>query len=128
MNGTPKGSGTFRGEAGVLFTAMNMLKEWAENQQVQSLDQAKGSMVLFTLGQSNSANHGQGLYQPAKTVYNYYDGKLYRAADPLDPTGRQADRSRNDGKGDNRPDWCGRCPHRGVGERWRIARAADPHR
>ena len=81
--GEPKGSGTFRGEAGVLFTAMNMLKEWAENQQVQSLDQAKGSMVLFTFGQSNSANHGQGLYQPAKTVYNYYDGKLYRAADPL---------------------------------------------
>ena len=29
--GEPKGSGTFRGEAGVLATAINMLRDWAEN-------------------------------------------------------------------------------------------------
>lgn len=81
--GEPKGSGTFRGEAGVLFTAMNKLKEWAENQNALPLEKAQGSLVLFTFGQSNSANHGQGLYQSQKEVYNYFDGKLYRAADPL---------------------------------------------
>lgn len=33
--GTPKGSGNFRGEAGVLFDAISMLKKWALNQQQQ---------------------------------------------------------------------------------------------
>jgi hypothetical protein len=31
IDGKPNGSGDFRGEAGVLATAINMLKEWAEN-------------------------------------------------------------------------------------------------
>ena len=29
--GEPMGSGTFRGEAGVLYTAIQMLRDWAEN-------------------------------------------------------------------------------------------------
>lgn len=68
--GEPKGSGTFRGEAGVLFTSIEMIRDWAENRQAQSLDKVKDSKVLFTFGQSNSANHGQGLYHPTKEVYN----------------------------------------------------------
>lgn len=47
------------------------------------LEQARESVVLFTFGQSNSANHGQGHYKCWGEVYNYCDGKLYRAEDPL---------------------------------------------
>ena len=32
VDNKPKGSGTFRGEAGVLYIAINMLEEWAEKQ------------------------------------------------------------------------------------------------
>lgn len=40
-------------------------------------------MVIFTFGQSNSANHGWGNYTPKHKVYNYFEGKLYPSADPL---------------------------------------------
>lgn len=33
VNNEPKGSGTFRGEAGVLFTAIRMFEEWSQNQK-----------------------------------------------------------------------------------------------
>ncbi|OUO53353.1 hypothetical protein B5F77_06025 [Parabacteroides sp. An277] len=80
--GEPQGSGTFRGEAGVLFTAIEMLRDWAEQDSLP-LEKADDSLVLFTFGQSNSANHGQGRYQPRHTQYNYFEGKLYPASDPL---------------------------------------------
>ena len=43
------------------------------------------STVLFTFGQSNSANYGQSryLYTAKHNVYNYHNGKLYKAQDPL---------------------------------------------
>ena len=41
--------------------------------------------VIVTLGQSNAANHGAGLYTAANRVdnFNIYDGHCYHAADPL---------------------------------------------
>ena len=50
------------------------------------MDRIKNSVVLFTFGQSNSANYGQGgkyLYTPRHEVYNYFNQKLYMAQDPL---------------------------------------------
>ncbi|MEM7098537.1 MAG: sialate O-acetylesterase [Pseudomonadota bacterium] len=43
------------------------------------------SAVLFTFGQSNSANAGQDRYIPLRDVANFsiHDGKCYRAEDPL---------------------------------------------
>ena len=45
----------------------------------------KNSTVLFTFGQSNSANYGQKqyLYTASHNVYNYFKGNLYKAKDPL---------------------------------------------
>ena len=42
-------------------------------------------LVIVTLGQSNAANHGQGLYAPKHRVdnFNLYDGKCYKAVEPL---------------------------------------------
>jgi Carbohydrate esterase, sialic acid-specific acetylesterase len=42
-------------------------------------------LVILTLGQSNAANHGQGLYVPKHRVdnFNLYDGKCYKAVEPL---------------------------------------------
>jgi hypothetical protein len=42
-------------------------------------------LVIVTLGQSNAANHGQGLYVPKHRVdnFNLYDGKCYKAVEPL---------------------------------------------
>ena len=48
-------------------------------------------LVIVTLGQSNAANHGQGLYAPKRRVdnFNLYDGKCYKAVEPLlGPTGQ----------------------------------------
>jgi hypothetical protein len=41
--------------------------------------------VFVTLGQSNSANHGQSRFSPTGAVFNYnfFDGHCYRARDPL---------------------------------------------
>jgi Carbohydrate esterase, sialic acid-specific acetylesterase len=42
-------------------------------------------LVIVTLGQSNAANHGRGLYTPKHRVdnFNLYDGKCYKAVEPL---------------------------------------------
>lgn len=82
-SGEPKGSGTFRGEAGVLVKAIELLREWAENYHSVAVEEARKGMVIFTFGQSNSANHGWGNYTPKNKVYNYFEGKLYPSADPL---------------------------------------------
>lgn len=41
--------------------------------------------VILTIGQSNSANHGETRYAPRHSVFNFnfFDAKCYRAADPL---------------------------------------------
>ncbi|MBN2280243.1 MAG: hypothetical protein JXQ65_06665 [Candidatus Marinimicrobia bacterium] len=39
--------------------------------------------VIFTFGQSNSANYGQTKYDCQEEVYNWYDGQIYKARDPL---------------------------------------------
>lgn len=83
QSGEPKGSGTFRGEAGVLVKAIELLREWAENYHSVAVEEARKGMVIFTFGQSNSANHGWGNYTPRNKVYNYFEGKLYPSADPL---------------------------------------------
>jgi len=39
---------------------------------------------LFTIGQSNAADYGKGIYVPKhKEIYNYYKGNLYQAQEPL---------------------------------------------
>lgn len=43
----------------------------------------KRVMVALVFGQSNSANHGDTPYTSHQRVYNFYQGKLYRARDPL---------------------------------------------
>ena len=83
QSGEPKGSGTFRGEAGVLVKAIEMLREWAVNYKALPDSNIKDSKVIFTFGQSNSANHGQGHYFPTHNVMNYFDGKIYPSQDPL---------------------------------------------
>ena len=83
QSGEPKGSGTFRGEAGVLVRAIEQLRSWAENYQKVPLEEARKGMIIFTFGQSNSANHGWGNYTPKHKVYNYFKGKLYLSVDPL---------------------------------------------
>ncbi|MSO76442.1 MAG: hypothetical protein EXQ87_05965 [Alphaproteobacteria bacterium] len=44
-----------------------------------------GTAVLFTLGQSNAANHGATPHSPSAAVFNFnpFDGRCYRARDPL---------------------------------------------
>jgi hypothetical protein len=39
--------------------------------------------ILFTFGQSNSASHGQGTYSCRNQVYEYFNGNLYPAKEPL---------------------------------------------
>lgn len=71
----------------LLLVAMNVCAQSSkQNPRVEiPLEQIKNSTVLFTFGQSNSANYGQKqyLYTAKHDVYNYFDGKLYKAQDPL---------------------------------------------
>lgn len=39
--------------------------------------------VIFVFGQSNSANYGQTKYEPKEEVYNWFDGNISKAKDPL---------------------------------------------
>jgi len=39
--------------------------------------------IILTFGQSNSANHGQGSYECHNQVFNYFNGDLYQAQEPL---------------------------------------------
>lgn len=41
------------------------------------------TMVILALGQGNAANGGEGKYTPKHNVYNIFDGKCYKADDPL---------------------------------------------
>lgn len=71
----------------LFFFVMNLCLQAATKQKRQEVDFNKihGSTVIFTFGQSNSANYGQKqyLYTAEHDVYNYYKGKLYKAQDPL---------------------------------------------
>lgn len=44
---------------------------------------AGNTAIIFTFGQSNSACHGQGSYSCRNQVYEYFDGNLYPAKEPL---------------------------------------------
>src|SRR4051812_1788685 len=39
--------------------------------------------VILTLGQSNASNFGQGKYECHNKVFNYFDGNVYKAKEPL---------------------------------------------
>ncbi len=41
------------------------------------------TMVALVFGQSNAGNHGETLYASKKAVFNFFNGRCYRAADPL---------------------------------------------
>jgi len=44
---------------------------------------AKRVMVALVFGQSNAANFGESPHKAREGVYNFYQGKLYAAQDPL---------------------------------------------
>jgi hypothetical protein len=54
-------------------------------EQVSCAAGGKRAHVIVTLGQSNAANFAAGRYRPRTNVVNFnlYDGKCYRATDPL---------------------------------------------
>ena len=70
-----------------LITAQMNAQGYAktEGREVVPFDKIHESMVLFTFGQSNSANYGQWnyLYTCKEEVYNYFNDTLYKAKDPL---------------------------------------------
>ena len=48
-----------------------------------SREEALGGKVILIFGQSNSANHGEACYASTEPIYNFYEGKFYKAKDPL---------------------------------------------
>lgn len=70
----------------LLLCHLTTLQAQVTDRKEINMDRIKNSVVLFTFGQSNSANYGQGgeyLYTPKYQVYNYFNNKLYMAKDPL---------------------------------------------
>ena len=62
-----------------------MYGQQPKNREEVEFNNINKSTVIFTFGQSNSANYGQ-LTKPHKAkneVYNYFNGKLFKAQDPL---------------------------------------------
>ncbi|HOX29043.1 MAG TPA: sialate O-acetylesterase, partial [bacterium] len=58
------------------------------NRKVVSCKKILGprTMVMFTFGQSNSANSSPDKYTPKQPVYVFYEGKCYEGMDPLPGT------------------------------------------
>lgn len=60
---------------------------WADCRERRKVggDSLAGRRVLslLVLGQSNAANFGESCHRPDPRVLNYFDGRLYEAADPL---------------------------------------------
>lgn len=71
----------------LMICFMNVSAQTSEltNREEVDFQKIKSSTVIFTFGQSNSANYGQKqyLYTSKHNVYNYFKGKIYRAQDPL---------------------------------------------
>ncbi|WP_316819305.1 sialate O-acetylesterase [Pedobacter nyackensis] len=66
----------------------NILPKESDSSRLVSLSNLKQddrTMIALTFGQSNASNRGQTPYTPTNTssVFNYYNGKLYTAKDPL---------------------------------------------
>jgi hypothetical protein len=56
-------------------------KKIPESNKILSND---STMICFTIGQSNAADYGKGIYVPKnKQIYNYYKGDLFMANEPL---------------------------------------------
>ena len=43
----------------------------------------RNTLIILAFGQSNAANYGQTRYRPAGAVFSFYQGRCYRAADPM---------------------------------------------
>lgn len=63
---------------------------WGVNEDASALEEVPAAdilgdktLVAFVFGQSNVANSVDTPYTPHNKVYNYYDGKIYKARDPL---------------------------------------------
>lgn len=67
----------------MIFAFSLHAQENSEGKRICSLEDIKGSTVIFAFGQSNAANHGQERYTPENTVYNYSKGAVYEGKDPL---------------------------------------------
>lgn len=54
-------------------------------QRIDCASIGKDAAVILVMGQSNAANHGEGMYKPHERVYsfNWMDGHCYSAEDPL---------------------------------------------
>ncbi len=57
----------------------------SDRERIDCRQFAKDTTVIFTFGQSNSANHGATRHFPGPRVFNFnmFDGKCYAARDPL---------------------------------------------
>ncbi|MGL4852376.1 MAG: sialate O-acetylesterase [Phocaeicola sp.] len=71
----------------LLLLGQGLYQNNVEKRKMVSLDRINNTTVLFTFGQSNSANYGQmrpdeheRLYS---NIYNYCDGNLFYAQEPL---------------------------------------------
>jgi hypothetical protein len=69
-----------------LINAQFIRDHWHFRKALEDKTKIAGSenvMVCLTLGQSNAANYGNGTYNCRNEVYNYYNGDLYKAKEPL---------------------------------------------
>src|SRR5574339_1091325 len=56
----------------------------ARQVSLSNLEQDGHTMIALTFGQSNAGNYGKGEYiLHNNSVFNYYEGQLYTAKDPL---------------------------------------------
>ena len=74
----------FLSHANAQLVAMPADADTVRQVSLSNLQQDGKTMIALTFGQSNAANNGQSPYTPHNAaVYNYYEGKLYKAKDPL---------------------------------------------
>lgn len=66
------------------FNEFGQLAYFHDKIEVPPPDITERTVIAFVFGQSNSANHGgEKYFSKTNQVYNYWNGKFYKAADPL---------------------------------------------
>ena len=66
-----------------IFGCKQMLGSSTLKDTITVKDLSKETTVILVFGQSNSSNYGQSKYDCKWEVYNWYDGKIVKARDPL---------------------------------------------
>lgn len=65
------------------YTGFIERKGWFSKTYSLNDIESDSTLVILTFGQSSAGNCAKDVYQPSHNVFNYYNGKIFKAVEPL---------------------------------------------